>query len=99
MQGFLLVITSYNFRANTRLDYEAESGPLWVTFNRSFPLRANVDLRSRIEGFTLNEFDLATIGDECEVLPKRAELIVKKCRKMADACWELSRLIGQVVVI
>ena len=94
LQGFLLVITPYSFRVNTRPNYEAESGPLWVTFNRSFPLRANVDLRSRIECFTLNEFDLSVIADECEVFSEREELVVKKCRKIADACQELSRPIG-----
>lgn len=78
LQGFLLLITSHNFRVNARLDYKAESGPLWVTCNRSFPLRAKVDLRSRIEGFTLNGFDPSSIGDECEVFPERQELVVKK---------------------
>lgn len=47
-----------------------------------------------IEGFTLNEFNLLVIGDECEFFSEREELAVKKCRKTAYACRELSRLIG-----
>lgn len=38
LQGFLLVITSYSFRASGQPDYEAESGPPWVNFNRVFRL-------------------------------------------------------------
>jgi hypothetical protein len=52
LQGFLLVFTSYSFRAKGRPEYEAESGPLWANFNRSFPLRAKADIRSRIEGLS-----------------------------------------------
>lgn len=38
LQGFLLVITSYSFRASGQPDYEAESGPPWVNFNWVFRL-------------------------------------------------------------
>ncbi|GLA01144.1 hypothetical protein AnigIFM60653_011002 [Aspergillus niger] len=62
LQGFLLVITSYSFRDTFLPTYEAGSGPLWVNFDRCFPLKAKVDLPSRIESTSWSGFDLSTIS-------------------------------------
>ncbi|KAJ5557059.1 hypothetical protein N7494_000974 [Penicillium frequentans] len=93
LQGFLLVITSYSFRTTDRPDYEGESGPLWVTFNRSFPLKAKVDLYSRVEGVAPFEFDPSTFRGECAVYSEREELVVRKCRDVYEKFRELPRLL------
>ncbi|KAJ5936336.1 hypothetical protein N7454_005634 [Penicillium verhagenii] len=93
LQGFLLVITSYSFRTTDSPEYEAESGPLWVTFNRSFPLKAQVDLHSRIEGVSPFKFDPSKFHGECEVYSEREELVVRKCRNLFHILRELSSLL------
>ncbi|KAJ5541695.1 hypothetical protein N7494_006771 [Penicillium frequentans] len=101
LQGFLIVITSHSFRAaHRRPDYEAESGPLWVNFNRSFPPRAKVDLRSLIDDVGHSGFDPSTIGgddwdDWNEIYWEREELMVKKCRNMYHQMRELASLLGR----
>lgn len=101
LQGSLIVITSYSFRAaHRRPDYEAESGPLWVNFNRSFPLRAKVDLRSLIDDVGHSGFDPSTIGgddwdDWNEIYWERKEIIVEKSRKMYHQLRELASLLGR----
>lgn len=96
LQGFLLVITSYSFRDIPRADYEAESGPLWVNFNRSFPLRAEVDIRSRLEGVGPDGFEPLIFGNgKCDVYPEREELKVKKCRNIYENFRQLSSLLGR----
>lgn len=92
LQGFLLVMTSYSFRDTFIPQYEAESGPLWVNFNRSFPLTAKVDLSSRIESTTPYGFDPSIIGVDCQVFSEREELIVRKCRYVDDNCRKLNSL-------
>ena len=86
------MITSYSFRANGQPDYEAESGPLWVNFNRSSPLRAKVDLRSRIEWFSPSSFDPSTIPDGCIVYSEREDFVVQKCRTMRHKLRTVSSL-------
>ncbi|KAJ5194775.1 uncharacterized protein N7498_008213 [Penicillium cinerascens] len=93
LQGFLLVMTSYSFRDTFIPRYEAESGPLWVNCNRSFPLRAKVDLASRIESATTREFNPSIISVDCQVQSEREELIVRKCRHVDNNCRELSSLV------
>ncbi|KAF3392512.1 hypothetical protein F1880_008696 [Penicillium rolfsii] len=93
LQGFLLVITSYSFRDTFLPKYEAESGPLWVNFDRCFPLKAKVDLPSRIESTSRSGFDPSTISVDRQVYSEREELVVRKCRHVDDRCRELSSLI------
>ncbi|GKZ65604.1 hypothetical protein AnigIFM50267_009373 [Aspergillus niger] len=93
LQGFLLVITSYSFRDTFLPTYEAGSGPLWVNFDRCFPLKAKVDLPSRIESTSWSGFDLSTISVDRQVYSEREELVVRKCRHVDDRCRELSSLI------
>lgn len=93
LQGFLLVVTSYSFRDTFLPKYEAESGPLWVNFDRCFPLKAKVDLPSRIESTSRFRFDPSTISVDRQVYSEREELVVRKCRHVDDRCRELSSLI------
>lgn len=96
LQGFLLVMTSYSFRAKWhRLKYEAESGPLWVNFNRSFPLRSKVDLPSRIAYTNPKEVDTSIISVDCQVYSEREEIVIKKCRNIYHNCLELSFLVSR----
>ncbi|KAJ5889592.1 hypothetical protein N7504_010402 [Penicillium tannophilum] len=96
LQGFLVVITSYSFRATPRSNYEAESGPLWVNFNRSFPPRAQVDRRSRLEGVGRDGFEPFIFGNgECDVYLEREEIKVTKCREMYENLREISSLLAR----
>ncbi|KAL3262364.1 hypothetical protein ABHI18_002874 [Aspergillus niger] len=95
LQGFLLVITSYSFRDTFLPIYEAGSGPLWVNFDRCFPLKAKVDLPSRIESTSRSGFDLSTISVDRQVYSEREELVVRKSRHVDDRCRELSSLIAR----
>lgn len=96
LQGFLLVMTSYSFRAKWRRPkYEAESGLLWVNFNRSFPLRSKVDLPSRIAYTNRKEVDTSIISVDCQVYSEREEIVVKKCRNIYHDCLELSFLVSR----
>lgn len=95
LQGFLLVITSYSFRDTFLPKYEVESGPLWVNFDRYFPLKAKVDLPSRIQSTTRCGFDPSMISADCQVYSEREELVVRKCRHVDYKCRELSSLINR----
>ncbi|KAJ6037311.1 hypothetical protein N7540_001590 [Penicillium herquei] len=90
LQGFLQVITSYSFRDTFLPLYEAESGPLWVNFDRCFPLKAKVDLRSRVDSANRRGFDPSIISVDRQVYSEREEVIVRKCRHLDDKCRELS---------
>ncbi|GKZ18428.1 hypothetical protein AbraIFM66951_000987 [Aspergillus brasiliensis] len=86
-QGFILVITSYSFRNYPYPCYpdrEAETGPLYVNFDRWFPHKARVDLPSpkpdEDEGW----------GEE--IWPEREELVVCKCRDIFHVRRELASL-------
>ncbi|KAL4984434.1 hypothetical protein BDW68DRAFT_167051 [Aspergillus falconensis] len=50
-QGFLLVITSHSYRGvfTKEPEHEAETGPLWVTFNRSLPAHVSVHDHDQLE--------------------------------------------------
>ncbi|KAL4789163.1 hypothetical protein BDV19DRAFT_397368 [Aspergillus venezuelensis] len=82
-QGFILVITSNSFRAISRneSEYEDETGPLWVNFNRAFPDKTKVDARPS------TDLGLGTP----EVLPERDEIVVKKMR----GTLQMSRDLGE----
>lgn len=87
------MITSYSFRTTNSPEYEAELGPLWVTFNRSFPLKAKVDLHSRIEGVSPFIFNPSTFYGEYKVYSEREELVVRKCRNLFHILRKLSSLL------
>ncbi|KAJ5765390.1 hypothetical protein N7520_004949 [Penicillium odoratum] len=93
LQGFLLVVVSYSFRDSFIPQYETESGPLWVNFNRSFPLRAKVDLSSRIDSDIRYGFDPSIISTDYQVYSEREEIVVRKCRNVDDNCRKLSSLV------
>lgn len=93
LQGFLLVITSYSSRDTFLPHYEAESGPLWVNFDRCFPLKAKVNLPSRIESTTWYGFDPWIISAVGQIYSETEELVVRKCRHVDDNCRKLSSLI------
>lgn len=61
-------------------------------FQSGFPLRAKVDLRSRIEWFSPFSFDPSTIPDGCVVYSEREELVVRKCRTMRHNLRTISSL-------
>ncbi|RDH34977.1 hypothetical protein BDQ94DRAFT_140053 [Aspergillus welwitschiae] len=84
-QGVILVITSYSFRDYLQYpDYEAETGPLFVSFDRCFPHQARVDLPSP-------KHDDDEDGDE-KIWPEREELVVRKCRDIYHIRRELASL-------
>ncbi|KUL81273.1 hypothetical protein ZTR_09648 [Talaromyces verruculosus] len=79
-QGLLVVITSHSYREAFRApDYEDETGPLWVTFNRSFPLKAKVDEHSRLLSVPLAGYNPSAV-EESDISPEREEIMVEKCR-------------------
>ncbi|RAK88191.1 hypothetical protein BO79DRAFT_266160 [Aspergillus costaricaensis CBS 115574] len=85
-QGVILVITSYSFRDYPHYpDHEAETGPLYVNFDRCFPYQARVDLPSP-------KHDDEDEGWEEEIWPEREELVVRKCRNIYHVRRELASL-------
>lgn len=85
LQGVIIVIMSYSFRDHPHsADYEAETGPLFVNFDRCFPYQARVDLpppQRDDDG-----------GCEEEIWPEREELVVRKCRDIYHVRRELASL-------
>lgn len=72
-QGFLIVITSHSYRVGwaQNPEYELGTGPLWVTFNRKFPSKILVDLRSRLKMDPRDaELLLGVSPEELEVFPE-----------------------------
>ncbi|KAL4962685.1 uncharacterized protein BDV14DRAFT_202508 [Aspergillus stella-maris] len=71
-QGFLLVITSDSFRTIVRSEpeYEDETGPLWVNFNRAFADKTRIDAQPS------TDLGLGTP----RILPERDDIVVKKMR-------------------
>lgn len=81
-QGFLLVITSHSYRDGFRApEYEDETGPLWVSFNRSFPPKAKVDEHSRLLWVPPAMGYYPSAVEECDISPEREEIMVQKCRQ------------------
>ncbi|GKZ33627.1 hypothetical protein AbraIFM66950_003536 [Aspergillus brasiliensis] len=84
-QGFVLVITSYSFRDYLHYpDYEAETGPLFVNFDRCFPHQASVDLPSPKHD---NDEEW-----EQGIWPEREDLVVCKCRDIYHMRRQLASL-------
>ncbi|RAH52510.1 hypothetical protein BO85DRAFT_454021 [Aspergillus piperis CBS 112811] len=85
LQGLILVIMSYSFRGHPHYaDHEAETGPLFVNFDRCFPYQARVNLPSP------NRDD--DEGCEEEIWPEQEELVVRKCRDIYHVRRELASL-------
>ncbi|GAQ38560.1 hypothetical protein AKAW_09200 [Aspergillus niger] len=85
LQGVIFVIMSYSFRDYPFYpDDEAETGPLFVKFDRCFPYQARVDLPSPKPD--------DDEGWEEEVWPEREELVVRKCRNIYHVRRELASL-------
>ncbi|EEA26607.1 hypothetical protein TMatcc_005118 [Talaromyces marneffei ATCC 18224] len=80
LQGLLFLITSNSYREGFRApDYEDETGPLWVSFNRSFPVKAKVDVRSRLLWVPPTGYNPSAV-EESDISPEREEIMVKTCR-------------------
>lgn len=80
-QGLLFVITSHSYRDGFRAPkYEDETGPLWVSFNRSFPLKAKADLRSRLLWVPPTGYNPSAV-EESDISPEREEIMVQTCRQ------------------
>ncbi|KUL82248.1 hypothetical protein ZTR_09280 [Talaromyces verruculosus] len=78
-QGLLLVITSHSYREGVRAPDYDETGPLWVNFNRSFPLKAKVDMRSRLVWVRPTGYNPSEVEDS-DISPEGEEIIVRRCR-------------------
>lgn len=89
LQGFLLVITSHSYRTGPLKSpqYEDETGPYWVNFNRSFPPKAEVDVRSRLCLVPPIGY-VPSLVNEQDLYPEREEIVVKKCRNILEMCRE-----------
>jgi len=87
-QGFLLVITSDVYRAGFQADdhYEKGTGPLLVTFNRSFPEKTVVDVRSWRTTAPPCSKDVDHEPNPC---PERNEITVQKCQGIWNMKWDL----------
>ncbi|BCR96747.1 uncharacterized protein AKAW2_30066A [Aspergillus luchuensis] len=85
LQGVIFVIMSYSFRDYPHYpDDEAETGPLFVKFDRCFPYQARVDLPSPKPD--------DDEGWEEEIWPEREHLVVRKCRNIYHVRRELASL-------
>lgn len=93
-QGFLLVITSHSYRTGWRGagDEEKETGPLWVNFNRSFPLKTEVDVFSRLSFLPGGVGYVPPVIDESDICPERDEIVVRKCRYIHEMLRDLKSI-------
>ena len=87
-KGFLLVITSDVYRAGFQAHdhYEKGTGPLLVTFNRSFPDKTVVDVRSRCTTAPPYWEDVDYEPNPC---PERNGITVQKCQDIWEMKWGL----------
>ncbi|KAE8548187.1 hypothetical protein TMatcc_010034 [Talaromyces marneffei ATCC 18224] len=90
-QGFLFVITSHSYRAGVCApEYEAETGPLCVNFNSSFPLKTKADEHSRLLSVSPAIGYIPSAVEESDISPEREEIMVRTCRHISCPLHDLN---------